>query len=270
MILIIGGGLFGSVARDLLTARGIPCRVIDDGRPLSGSYPAGCLTKPSWLASLGKYRTPALELLDELYGLQRVPLRIGPAKLESIMHVPPAAILRTPDVRARVTGILPEAGLVHLDTGETLSGSAILVAAGVWCTELLPLHFGSNRLEGLQGVSLRYAGALPEARLKVWAPFKQSLAFNIEPGVVWFGDGTALKPDSWTADHDARARQHACDLGLMPSDLIQERHGLRPYVRGHAGWFQRAGRRCWVSTGGAKNGVVLAAAQALQFLNAIK
>lgn len=270
MILIVGSGLFGSVARDLLTARGIPCKVIDDGRPMSGSYPAGCLTKPSWLDALGKAREPALGLLDQLYGIQKLPLRLGPARLDSIMHVPPAAILRAPDVRARVTGILPEAGVVHLDSGETLVGHSILVAAGVWCRELLPLHFGSARLEGLQGVSLRFRETLPEARLKLWAPFKQSVAFNIEPGVAWFGDGTSLRPESWTPEHDERAQTHAADLGLDPSNLIEVRHGLRPYVRGHTGWFQRAGRRCWVSTGGAKNGVVLAAAQALQFLNAVE
>ncbi len=125
-------------------------------------------------------------------------------------------------------------------------------------------------LTGLQGSSQRYRASLPEARLHVWAPYRQSVAFNIEPGVAWFGDGTALKPESFKPHHVARALHHAENLGLHPSGLIETRVGIRPYVKGHVGWFRQAGARCWVSTGGAKNGVVLAAVQARQFLEALR
>ncbi len=269
MITIVGAGLFGAVARDLLTARGYACQTVDDARPLAGSYPAGCLTKPSWLASV-KDRDAAMDLLDTLYGRSTIPLRVGPLKLESIVHYPPAAILRPADIRGTVVSVDPQDASVMLQDGRLLQSDAVLVAAGVWCKELLPEHFRGVPLTGLQGCSQRFAGTLPEARLKVWAPFKQSVAFNIEPGVVWFGDGTALKPDSFKPEHVARSLDHAEEVGLQRSTLIETRTGLRPYVRGQSGWFRRAGSRCWVSTGGAKNGVVLAAAQALQFLNAIE
>lgn len=266
MIYIIGAGLFGMVARDLLNARGIDCATIDDGRPLAGSYPAGCLTKPSWLTSVPNAKE-ALALLDELYGLQSIPMRVLPvrARLDTINHVPPSAILRGPDIRGRVARVDPDGGRIILEDGREFTG-AILVAAGVWSKDLLPDHFRGVPLTGLQGCSHRFAGELPEARLKVWAPFKQSVAFNIEEGVVWFGDGTATKPETFSDDHVKRSLEHATDLGLYPSGLKETRTGLRPYVRGHAGWFRRVSKTTWVSTGGAKNGVVLAAAQALEFL----
>jgi hypothetical protein len=43
--------------------------------------------------------------------------------------------------------------------------------------------------------------------------------------------------------------------------------GARPYVVGNkVGYFEQARPRLWVSTGGAKNGTVLAAWQAYRFL----
>ena len=47
--------------------------------------------------------------------------------------------------------------------------------------------------------------------------------------------------------------------------------GARPYVEGHkAGYFQQVSPKTWVSTGGAKNGTILAAAQALAFVQGLK
>lgn len=268
MIHIIGAGLFGAVARDLLRSRGIACQTVDDGRPLAGSFPAGCLTKPSWLSSV-RNRDGALGLLASLYGVRRISLQVGLLKLENVMHFAPSAILRPPDIRARAVSVDPDLGVVQLDNGQTLEGR-VLVAAGVWSRDLLPDHFSGVRLIGLQGCSQRFRSAQPRAALKVWAPFKQSVCFEIEPGVTWFGDGTALLPDSWGPQHVERSLAHAEELGLSRWHLIETRVGLRPYVRGHSGWFRRVGQRCWVSTGGAKNGVVLAAAQALEFLDALE
>lgn len=267
-VLIVGAGLFGAVARDVLRTNGVECYTIDDGRPFSGSYPAGCLTKPSWLTKVAG-RDEALEELNSLYGLKEIPLRIAGVKSETIFHVPPAAILIPPDISGRVVHIAHNDGAVHLEDGRSFYGDQILVAAGVWSKQLLPEHFAGVPLTGLKGSSQRFRGTLPEAQLKVWAPFKQSVAFNIAPNEIWFGDGTALRAESFKEHHIDRAMKHAVELGLSQGQLIESRVGLRPYVKGQTGWFRHVSKNCWVSTGGAKNGVVLAAAQALQFLRSI-
>lgn len=258
MIYIIGAGLFGGVARDLLRREGFDCKTIDDNRPLSGSYPAGCLIKPGWLTKLGKAREPALELLDEMYGLRTMNLRGMPG---TIQHCPPSRILRAPDICDRVGHIDPEAGLAQLCGGGNVEGT-LLVAAGVWTQELCDVP-----VTGIQGCSMRYAGGFEEAAINVWAPYKQTVAFEIEPGITWCGDGTGIKPDNWKPFHEERALGHAADMGL--TDLQETRVGIRPYVKGRTGYFERVGKRCWVSTGGAKNGVALAAVQAKQFLESI-
>jgi hypothetical protein len=283
MIYIIGAGLFGAVARDLLRDNDIPCQTVDDGRPLSGSYPAGCLIKPSWLTKIPRRdRERAMIALDHLYGMREFPIRVGPMKLESIRHVPPSTILQPPDITGTVTKVDPTAGRFWVSRFNRIVGTRggvtkqqvgieeftghLLIAAGVWCRELLPEHFADVPLTGLQGCSQRFAQRTPEAQMSVWAPFKQSVRFEIEDGITWFGDGTALKPESWTPDHTERSLKHAVGLGLRRANLMETRVGLRPYIKGQTGWFRQLSDRCWVSTGGAKNGVVLAAVQALEFM----
>jgi flavin-dependent dehydrogenase len=46
-VVIVGGGLFGSIAAAALRDAGMDVCLIDDGRPRSGSRAAGCLMKPS-------------------------------------------------------------------------------------------------------------------------------------------------------------------------------------------------------------------------------
>jgi len=260
MIYIVGNGLFGAVTRDLLRKRGIECETIDCGKSLSGSWPAGCLMKPSWLSKV-KGRDAALELLDELYGLKTIPLAVG----GSLQHVDPELILRPPDIWGAVRSVLPDVGEVIMEDGRVYCGK-VLVAAGIWSKALLPAHFRDVPLVGLQGVSFRLQGGMPAARLHVWAPFKQAIAFEIASDVTWFGDGTSILRENFGDEHITRARERLPSLGLSPGAITDVRVGIRPAVKGQVGWFRRVGANCWVSTGGAKNGVVLAAAQALQFV----
>jgi glycine/D-amino acid oxidase-like deaminating enzyme len=269
-VYIIGAGLFGSVARDLLASHGIPCTTIDAGEPLAGSRAAGCLTKPSWLNGLGTGRKIGLDTLDKLYGLKSMPLRVGPLKLETIFHVPPSKILRGADIQGWVTSLNPDTGeaILHSEDGNHLHlQGRLLVAAGIWSQALLP---GLN-LSGLQGASLRIPGRIPEARLKVWAPFKQTVAFNIGLDTVWCGDGTAVKRENWAQSYLDRVVDHARDVcPELDMSLVKARTGIRPYAKGQVGLYKQVGKNCWVSSGGAKNGVVLAALQATYFLNDIE
>jgi hypothetical protein len=156
---------------------------------------------------------------------------------------------------------------VHLASGDVLRGR-VLVAAGVWCNELLGDKMPLVR--GLYGASLKVPGKLKEPRIHVYAPYRQAVAFQMGPNKVWFGDGTALVQKTWNkrgAEYvdatEGRAARYM-DLNIARSTVCV---GARPYVEGHkAGYFARVSPAVWVSTGGAKNGTVLAAWQAQRFL----
>ena len=267
-VYIIGAGLFGSVARDLLLANGQKAFTIDCQKTDSASKAAGCLIKPSWLSCLGSSYKDGMNTLDELYGLKQVPMQVfGKLKLDSIYHAPPDNILKGADIYGNVTEIDQDAGHLTLQDGRSYSGK-ILVAAGVWSKALLGDRFGPVKMEGQRGVSFLYRTHFPEAKLRMWAPYKQSVAFEINNGITWFGDGTSIIEDNWKIEYENRALDHALalDPSLSIDNYITRRSGLRPYVTGHSGYFKKVGNKCWVSTGGAKNGVVLAALQAKQFL----
>ena len=166
-------------------------------------------------------------------------------------------------------------GFVKLLGGETLKGT-VLVAAGVWSGELIDMP----AIRGLYGASVRFQAQLPHAQIHVYAPYRQSVAFQLNRREVWFGDGTALVKSTWEKEHAQRVvatinRGSALiggDVGVArPVFKFKVAQGARPYVEGHkAGYFRRVSPLTWVSTGGAKNGTVLAAAQAAQFIEEAK
>jgi hypothetical protein len=99
------------------------------------------------------------------------------------------------------------------------------------------------------------------------------VAFQIRPRQVWFGDGTALIEKTWQAESVQRVassiKRAEEYFGLKGKAKAVV--GARPYVEDHkAGYFAQVGDRTWVSTGGAKNGTLLAAEQAAQFIEEAK
>lgn len=129
-------------------------------------------------------------------------------------------------------------------------------------------------MRGLWGASLWYKGAQIDApRINVYAPYRQAVAYNLDKNTVWMGDGTALVEKTWKASEAARVQNtqyRAKGLFKLKGDPVVT-VGARPYVEGFKqGYFVQAFPRTWVSTGGAKNGTVLAAYQAARFIQEAK
>jgi hypothetical protein len=130
-------------------------------------------------------------------------------------------------------------------------------------------------IKGLYGASLRISGLKVDPAISVYAPYKQAVMFNIEPKTVWFGDGSALIESTWTKERkqriEATADRAAKLSGAIKGTRVKVTEGARPYVEGHkSGYLEQLSPKLWVSTGGAKNGTVLAALQALRFVEAMK
>jgi len=202
----------------------------------------------------------ALHVLDNYYGLKTIQFKTDKLINTKVMWVPPQKILNLNPIKETVLEI--KDGEVVTDK-QTHKG-IVLVAAGVWTEELLQLP----KMKRLTGTSLHFRGAT-EPKISVWAPYKQSVMFNLTPTKVWFGDGTSIIRKNFKEDvHVGRTVDRATKHGFIgPTKIII---GQRPAVDGYSGgYFERVHNNTWVSTGGAKNGTILAAAQAYQFLEAI-
>lgn len=264
-VVIVGNGLFGSIAATLARHHGHTVTVVSNEEPLAASKASGCVLAPSWLTSLERSQVEtALRVLGELYNVEDLTFQTNLLRTFKAQRVDPGAVLLKPDVVGKVARVGD--GVVTLEDGRKLKGR-VLVAAGVWSSLLVA---NMPAVKGLYGASVRYTGAQVDVpRIHVYAPYRQAVAVNLNKRTVWMGDGTALVQATWLKEEAARVKatvDRARELfGLHGKPIVNV--GVRPYVEGHkAGYFAQRAVQTWVSTGGAKNGTVLAAWQAYRFL----
>ena len=266
-IIIVGSGLFGSLAARLASSEGHNVTVVDVPKPYAASKASGCVLAPSWLASLTQaQRDNGMDVLSALVPVHDVEFRTNLLKTFKAKRVNPDDVLVPPDVAEEVVKV--EDGLVVTAAGTKLRG-VVLVAAGLGTAALVP---GVPQIRGLWGASLRTTAAMEEPRIHVYAPYRQAVAFQLDRKTVWMGDGTALTEKTWVKEEAERIKatqDRARELfSLPPTKRVFV--GARPYVEGHkAGYFARVSPKLYVSTGGAKNGTLLAAAQAHEFVRSL-
>jgi glycine/D-amino acid oxidase-like deaminating enzyme len=268
-VVIVGAGLFGSIIAKALRVEGHRVITIDEECLGAASKPAACLMKPSWFSSLGKaVYDPALQLLDELYGVQQVTFKAG--KLLAKVHwCSPASILQRAD-RLEHVSRLTQVGRkwrVTLDTSGTfLTAPTVIVAAGIWTEDLVPVEGG---MTGLAGVAYLWPEQhIHEPFVRVWAPYRQLVAFNRGDG-LWVGDGTAIKEENWTSDRERVCYQRCSKAVGLFREQPDQLFGVRPYVKQKPCYLKEAEPGLWVATGGAKNGTLAAAWCASEIVKAL-
>ena len=253
-LLVVGGGLFGSQAAAYARSRGIEATIFDPNLPGAASPAAAGLFKEAWAGH--KWRDHfqrALPLLDELYGLRHVHLARADDSREELLFVPPRLVLDSAPVRQAVTAV----GDGWLEAGGRRYEGWIYIAAGVWCSQLLP----EIEVYDKAGSSFVFDGERPGSIHQI-AHGRQAIAFVRDPGTTHFSDGTAEREH--TSEHDRQSLERAAALGLTDAPL-QRLWGRRPYTPGGP-VFRRVASRTWVATGGRKMGTILGASFARRLI----
>jgi glycine/D-amino acid oxidase-like deaminating enzyme len=146
----------------------------------------------------------------------------------------------------------------------------IVVAAGVWTSHILPVP----GLVGKMGAAVLHPNVqIQEPFIRPWAPYKQLVAFNLGDD-MWVGDGSAIKPENWTPERQAKTVARCSVTGgldihgaTVDTDVLEESKrvlvGTRPYVpkkhlNGRPCYLEEREPGLWVATGGAKNGTIAA------------
>jgi len=271
-LIVVGAGLFGSIIATHARSRGHSVTVIGQFKQCEASPASGCVLSPNWLNTMSSEDIyNALGVLKEHYELIDLKFSTNIISKFKAKHIDPKTILVKPDIAATVVSvednkvIFSEDGVLH-----TLHGT-VIVAAGIWSKELIP---DMPDIKGLYGASLRFKGNISPS-LHVYAPYKQSVGFNIAPDEIWFGDGSSLIQSTWTKERETRIQKtidrakHMCDMSSLKDLVVAE--GARPYVIGHkGGYLRQVSQHLWVSTGGAKNGTVLAASHAHKIVTSLE
>lgn len=289
-VVIIGAGLFGQTIRKMAQGLGMSTLTIDDDRSMSGSKPAGCLIKPSWLASMSKPdQNLGMAALEKYWGVNQLEFRagmMGATKRVSVWQVPPDRILAMPpDLRAVVRGLTRFNDVnvqVQLEFGggmashvSAVSARHVVVATGMSAESLVQTsgylcHFPKMELKGKAGASFRVPDRMMlENIIRPWAPYKQIVAYampEMPSPTIWVGDGSTVKPENLDANRLLDSERRCLGVvGLSAWPQLSRRIGVRPYANtyGKPCYFEQWGP-ITVVTGGAKNGTIAAAWAAAQ------
>jgi glycine/D-amino acid oxidase-like deaminating enzyme len=258
ILFIVGGGLFGSQAAAYARHKGIESVVFDPRLTGAASHAAAGLFKEAWAGKkLREQYHRAVPVLEKLYGIRTVQLENDHGAFESLLCVPPSAILEANPVQHAVTAV----GDGWLEAGGQRYEGWIYVAAGVWSSAFLP----GLEVLGKAGSSYLFAGERP-ARIREIAQGRQAIAFVRDAGTTFFSDGTA--EIEFTDEFDRLTLKRAADLGLAETP-IQRMFGRRPYTRGGP-LFQKIGSRTWIATGGRKMGTILGASFAQRLVEELR
>jgi glycine/D-amino acid oxidase-like deaminating enzyme len=245
-LLVVGGGLFGSLAAAHARGKGIEAIVFDAGLPGAASPAAAGLFQEAWAGKLRPHHHRALPLLERLYGIQHVALAREDGGKESLLFVPPAAVLEPNPVRRQVTAV----GDGWLEAEGMRYEGWVYVAAGTWCAQFLP---GLN-VYGKAGAAFLFPGERP-GRMRPLGRGRQGVAFVRDPRTTYFSDGTAEQ--EYQPEHDRQTLARAAEMGLA-GEPVRRLWGRRPYTPGSP-VFQKIAGRTWLATGGRKMGTILGA-----------
>lgn len=260
-VIIVGGGLFGSIAGAALRDAGMDVLIVDDGRPSAGSRAAGCLMKPSWLQKMGKDNVEqSFRLLDRLYGLRTVSLKAGPLSVDA-HWINPDEVMSTARLNRQVkfVGSFGSVNMVGLNGGEDLNAKHVIVACGAWTRNLIR----GVPVVGKVGASLRLFGSPEDNRISVWAPYKQLVRFSHE-GFHWAGDGSAILEKNWTPNREAESLQRISRFTGIEGEV---RVGIRPFAQtSDPAALEEIAPGLFSLTGGGKNGTAAAGWAAAKLL----
>lgn len=245
-LLIVGGGLFGSMAAAYARSKGIESVVFDCGLTAAASPAAAGLFQEKWAArKLRPHYLYALPILERLSNIRPISLTREDGSTESLLFIPPSALLEPQPIRQQVTSI----GDGWLEAGGKRYEGWVYVAAGIWSGQFLP----GLEIYGKAGAAFVFAGER-EGRIRQTAEGQQCLAFVRDRGTTYFNDGTAER--NYTDEHDRLSLLRAAEMGL--TEPIQRLWGQRPYTP-RAPYFAQIAPRTWLATGGRKMGTILGA-----------
>lgn len=253
-LLVVGGGLFGSLAAAWARRNGIEALVFDPPLDGAASHAAAGLFQEAWAGKklLAHYHH-GLALLEKLCEVRSVRLTREDGGKDSLLFVPPSAILEPNPLRLQVTAV----GDGWLEAAGQRYEGHVYVAAGIWSEQFLP----GLGVYGKAGTAFLFEGERP-GRMVALARSRQAIAFVRDPGTTYFSDGTAER--DWTPAHEQQTLDRAKALGLSDRPLARL-WGWRPYVPGGP-VFRRLGGRTWLATGGRKMGTILGAAFARRLI----
>lgn len=310
-VLIIGSGLIGSMcAKFLRDVKGMEVMIVDEKHPMGASKCSFGVWKEGWVNKVIKSEyEDGVDLLDTFTGgILEEEFIVKPKpynhrvtqdkynveqvdKKEIFKRVDCSLILNEEFTDAKVLSI--EGNRVEIqhregNRKEFITAKHIVVAAGVWTTDILIENGLTSNLPYLDhqwGSVFKMKGLsdmkLPQSQMKEWSPYKQSVFVNLGKNKGFFGDGCVVKnpkkDDERVVMASNRILIHMALLfgtrkfnGAI-SDVLE---GYRPYMNKDKSstkkFVNKHSDYVISATGGAKNSTILCGHMAKEVWRLIK
>lgn len=268
--IIVGGGIIGATIAKGLTKAGQQVLVFDSKEPFAGTTPSGGHLKPSWLGMSPKIYHPLLDLLDELWGLKEEQFKVLPEnKPDTVYRLDTDKVnkYKASCKQEKVTWLDLTSNFPRVCTEQNeYRCKMVVVAAGVWCNNLLQPQGWKYSVKSKQGVSFRCKGVIKYPFISTWAPYKQIVCHQQSPNELWIGDGTAILAKNWKQTNVEACRTRCLKalsskvaVESVTKTLIGQRPVLDPLYKGEPCYMDQVFPKVWVVTGSSKRGTIAAA-----------
>lgn len=252
-IIIVGNGLAGSIACHALRAAGLKPFVIADNGEFAATSASSNLYCASWVSKWSRIGTAGIEMLEKLFpDYEQVPF----AGLD-VRRIANEHLIVEPDLWGTVACVRKD-GKLQMDGGKKVPADVV-----IWCT-----GWRSEEVTSIKtGHGIFFHGE-HDSHLSFWAPFKQVKIFQHSPGVVYFGDSTAILDKNYCQDHVDKSLERAAKYGL--TDVKEIVVGKRPMIHGSPYGQLIRREHSIVMNGGGKNGMPAYAALSIRLCQMIE
>lgn len=259
-LVIVGGGLAGSIPAHVANSLGIEVVLFDDGQKFGASRSSENLFSTSWTSTLGmEVAESGVNLLGKYFTINTIPFWTG-KRVNETLHIPVKRILWSQPIPERVVSVRD--GEVTTASGRVEKG-VVLVAAGWWST-----NFGLDipPIDSLTGHGFLIPGVWGQAPvMNFWAPYRHQKIFqwSYEPNLIWYGDSTTIVDRNYReADMVKASLVRAIKAGAPVHKGVRIVYGRRPFCpSSKKGFFKQLAPQLFISTSGWKCGLVIYAHQ---------
>lgn len=272
-VIVVGAGIMGATIGQAYRNQGRKVLIVDDSRPMAGTSPSGGAIKPSKLTGLNSEdEEAAIQTLRELYGLEEIQFEIKPTGGFVKVSTYQLNMDKVFDVETEgdIAQCLEKGPAVKFQDMGVVQAKLVVVATGIWASELLPEVF-DGKMEGKTGVSFLFEGRIKQPFVKPWAPYKQITIHNYRldgRNYIWASDGSALKSENWTEERTNQCKERCMSALGITKEPVEVTLGIRPFHKDKPKpcFLKEVRPNVWAATGAGKFGCISAGWAANQML----
>jgi glycine/D-amino acid oxidase-like deaminating enzyme len=260
-IIVVGGGIIGSMCKRYYEAQGAECFLFDVKTPYAASKCSAGIYNSSFInKTIAPMAEEGLEVLSNFATITKKEL--GGKEFD---YCPPERIIGGVEVlEERVQAV--SNNKIMTKEGEFEADKVVLACGHVVDDLLKKSNYPPLHVTPKWGMVFHSKKVLSENIYKAWMPYKQIVGFEMDNELFYFANGTSINffPEKKSSvkmveKNKQRLYDQFFDFGFKEKHIVDVLEGCRPYLKsGDVDFVKSMDKDLLVLTGTAKNGTILA------------